>query len=125
MRCVGADLGTQSETFHNARPEPLHDDVGAPDQLSDAGHVVGVLDVGVDGASRPVQTGVGIRDTVGPGQIGAGPPDPDDVGAEIVEQHAGVRGRPESGHLDHPHAGEWSAHDVGRWWRTPPIVKST
>ncbi|KAF0970817.1 hypothetical protein BPODLACK_01090 [Gordonia sp. YY1] len=111
LRCVVADLGSESEPFHDARPETLDEDVRAHDHLADASQVGGVLEVGLDTAAGPVQAGVRLDDAVRAGRLGAGASNPDDVGAEVGEHHRRVRRRTQSRHLYDAYTGERTAHE--------------
>ncbi|GAC53480.1 hypothetical protein GOAMI_19_01230 [Gordonia amicalis NBRC 100051 = JCM 11271] len=115
LRCVVTDLGSEAEPFHHPRPETLDEDVRTQDHLPDACQVGGVLEVGLDTGSGPVQAGVRVDDAVGSRSLGTGASNPDDVGAEVGEHHRRVRRRTEARHLDHAHTGERTAHER-TWW---------
>jgi hypothetical protein len=95
-------VGPEAQAFHDTGPEPLQQDVGPLDQRPHDGEVVGVLEVERDRALAAIQQ---RRRPEGADQSAAcAPPvDADDVGAQVGQQHAAERTRPQPGELDDPY----------------------
>ena len=95
-----AVLGPEPEPLGHPRPHPLDQHVGALDQVEHGLHRLGLLEVERDAGPAPVEQVVRAAGE----QLPAGPVDPDHVGAEVGQDHARVRPRPDPGDLDHLHA---------------------
>ena len=106
-----AHVGAETQPLHHAGPEALDQRVGARHEVEQGGDAVGVLEVDRDVATAAPQH-------VAVGRVGrrtahrAGPLDPDDVGAEIGQEHRRERPGPDARQLDHADAGEGPGHDA-------------
>lgn len=93
-------VGTDTEAFGDARPVALDQDVGALDQIEHPGGSVLGLEVDEHGAF--VAVGEVVRGVDAQPRT-AGPVDPDDVGAEVGQEHRGERAGSDACQFDHPH----------------------
>lgn len=112
-----AGVGADTEALGDARPVALDQDVGAFDQVQDA--VRAVLGLEVDEYRAFVAVGEVVRG-VDAEPRAAGPVDPDDVGAEVGQQHRGERAGSDTRQLDHAHTRERAV--LCRCHRTPSGV---
>ena len=90
----------EAEPLDGAGAHPLDEHVGLLDEVEDGGHRVGVLEV--EGDARAAAG----EHVVAPGaeHVAARPLDADHVGAEVGQDHAGVRPGADAGDLDDLHA---------------------
>ena len=89
-------LGTEPEAFRRARAHALDQHVRLGDEVEDGRDRVGLLEVQRHARTPPVEQVVRSA-----GQhLPARPLDPDHVGTEVGQDHAGVRARPDAGDLD-------------------------
>lgn len=95
--------GTDAEALGHAGAVALDEQVGAFDEVEDAGGAVRGFEVDDHRALVAVGDVVGGVD---PQAGAAGAVHADDVRAQVGEEHGGERARPDPGQLDHAHAGE-------------------
>ncbi len=105
---LGAVLGAEAEALGDAGPEALDQHVGLGDQPQH--QLAALVALEVRGhrppvAQQVVAAGLGRRS----GPL-AGPFDADDVGAEVAEDHRGVRTGADAGQLDDAQSLQWSSH---------------
>jgi hypothetical protein len=93
-------LGAEPQALHHARPEPLHQGVGAIDEGEHLAHGSRVLQIdrGARPSTREDMPRIGIRP--------ARPVDPEDVGAHVGKHHGGERDGADPGELHDPQTGE-------------------
>ncbi len=97
--------GADAEPLGDPGAEALDQDVGALDEVENAGGAVGGLEVDQNGALAAVGDVVGRVD----GEPAATRPvHADDVRAEVGEEHGGERSRADARQFDDAHSGEWA-----------------
>ena len=108
---LATHVGSDSEPLHDAGTEPFDQRIGLLDEVEQCGDAVGMFEVDRDVApTAPQDVGVG---SVGSRPAdGAGPLDPDDLGAHVGQEHRRERPGADTGDLDDAVAGERTAHDV-------------
>ncbi|ONH31737.1 hypothetical protein BL253_08765 [Pseudofrankia asymbiotica] len=106
-----AVVRAQAEPFGHSRAEPLDEHVRLGHQAQHASAAVRRLQVGVQDAP-PSKSGVTGCDPARPGRARA--LDADHVGAEVGQDHRGVRSGPDTRQLHHAQAAERSGHDSPR-----------
>lgn len=93
-------LGPHSQPLGHTGAVPLHQHIGALDQLEHLRHPVGALQVHQHGAFVAVGDVAGRIDAQ---PRASGPVDPDDIGAEVGQEHGGERAGADAREFDHPH----------------------
>lgn len=98
-----ADVGAESEAFHDAGAVALEQAVGALQQVENQRHPIGMLQVDTDAAAAAAQD---VQ--LGPGPLARdgtrGALDAQDLGAHVREQHAGKRAGPDPPDFDDSHS---------------------
>ena len=113
-------LRSEPQTFHNPRPEPFDEHVTTRHEPQDHLHPARRLEIDRQRPLAPLEQ-------IMPGAVAAPPRgqgdsiDPDHIGAEVGQEHSGVRSRPDPPQLDDAHipegAGHVGASDPGRAFR--------
>lgn len=104
LRIAGeAGLRSDAEAFGDAGAVALDEDVGAFDEVQNAGRSLVALEVQDDGAL--VAVGEVVRG-IDAEPRAAGPVDTDDVGPEVRQQHRGERSGADARQLDDPDTGQ-------------------
>lgn len=98
-------VGADAETFGDARPVALDQDVGTFDQVQDA--VRAALGLEVDEHGTFVAVGEVVRGIDTESRSG-GPVDPDDIGAEVGQEHRGERAGADARQFHHAYARQWA-----------------
>ena len=95
-------LGADAQPLGDARPHPLDEQVGAPDQLEHGRRRLGLLEVEGDTGAASVE------EHRGPARehLPAGPLHADHVGSEVGQDHARVRPGTDARDLDDLHASQ-------------------
>lgn len=115
-----AGVGADAEPFGDAGAVALDEQVGPFDEVEHGAGAAGGLEVDEDGplvAVGEVECGCGAE------RRRAGAVDPDDVGAEVGEEHGGERAGADPGEFDHAHAGQRALGGLLRHCR-PPLFDS-